>query len=100
PIGGKAPTTLPAGATLVISSNYDAFDMLGAADVANIHWWTADGLSNTLFAGAITLYATVPFAVVTGGNIQLAGGITRREIPATGSIRLVYDPAQGFWNEG
>lgn len=100
PISGRAPTAVPAGPAIVISSNYDEFDILGTADVANIHWWTADGLSNSLFAGAIILHATLPFALVTGGNIQPAGGAARRDIPAEGSIRLVYDPAQGFWSEG
>lgn len=99
PINGKAPSAVPAGPTIIISSNYDAFDVLGSADVSNIHWWTADGLSNALFTGAITLIATTPFALVSGGNIQLAGGATRRDVPATGSIRLMYDSAQGFWSE-
>ncbi len=100
PISGRAPTTVPAGPTLVISSNYDTFDILGTADVANIHWWTADGLSDTIFTGAVTLVAGVPFSLVTGGNILLAGAVSRREVPAAGSVRLVYDPAQGYWSEG
>ena len=100
PISGWAPTPVPAGPTLVVSSNYDSFDILGTADVANIHWWTADGLSNTIFTGAITLVATVSFSLVTGGNILLAGGASRRDVPAAGSVRLVYDPAQGYWSEG
>lgn len=100
PISGRAPTTVPAGPTVVISSNYDTFDVLGSADVAYVHWWTADGLSNTIFTGAITLVAGVSFSLVTGGNILLAGGASRRDVPAAGSVRLVYDPAQGYWSEG
>ncbi len=100
PMAAPAPTSLPAGATLVISSNYDTYDLLGGADVANIHWWTADGLSNPLFTGTITLTASVPFALVGGGNIRLAGGAARRDVGAGTSIRLTYDPAQGFWSEG
>lgn len=100
PVSGKAPSAVPAGPTIIISSNYDIFDVLGTADIANIHWWTADGLSDALFTGAVTLNATTPFALVSGGNIQLAGGAARRDVPATGSVRLAYDSAQGFWSEG
>lgn len=99
PVVAASPTTLPAGPVMVISSNYDAYELLGAADVATIHWWTADGLSNPLFSGAITLKAGVPFALVSGGNIQLAGGAARRDVPAGASVRLSYDSAQGFWSE-
>ncbi len=100
PVNNKAPSAIPAGQTMIVSSNYDTYDVSGPADVANIHWWTADGLSNALFTGAITLIATSPFSLLAGGNIQLAGGAARRDIPASGSVRLSYDPAQGFWSEG
>lgn len=100
PVAAAAPAALPAAATLVISSNYDTYEILGSADVSALHWWTADGLSDPLFSGSITLVATVPLAIVSGGNIQLAGGAARRDVPAGGSARLTYDPAQGFWSEG
>jgi hypothetical protein len=73
--------------------------VLGSADVTHIHWWTPDGLSDPLFSGEITLSTTATLALVAGGNIQLAGGATRREIPAGGAARLAYDSAQGFWSE-
>lgn len=100
PVAEPAPTSLPAASTIVISSNYNAYEMLGSADVATIHWWTEDGLSDPLFSGTVTLMATVPFALVSGGNIQLAGGAARRDVAAGGSVRLTYDSAQGFWSEG
>lgn len=100
PAVGAAPTTIPANATMVLSSNYDRFEVLGSADVAFIHWWTADGLSNALFNGTITLVtASAPLALVTGGNILLSGGATRRDIPANSSVSLYYDPALGNWSE-
>lgn len=100
PVAATAPSSLPAGPTIVISSNYDSYELLGAADIAAIHWWTDDGLSDPLFSGAITLKATVTFALVSGGNIQLASGAARREVPANDSVRLTYDSTQGFWSEG
>jgi hypothetical protein len=100
PVAGPAPSSIPAGPTMVISSNYDTYGVLGSADVMNLHWWTADGLSDPLFSGAITLIATTPFALVTGGNIRPASGAGRREVAANASVRLNYDPAQGFWSEG
>ena len=95
-----APTQLPATPVLVVSSNYDTYELLGSADIANIHWWTADGLSDALFSGAITLNATIPFALVAGGNIRLAGGAARRDVAAGASARLAYDSAAGAWSEG
>lgn len=100
PVAEPAPTSLPAAPTMVISSNYNAYEVLGTADVSAIHWWTEDGLSDSLFSGAMTLTATVPFALVSGGNIRLAGGAARRDVAAGGSVRLTYDSAQGFWSEG
>ncbi len=100
PVAAVAPTQLPAGPVLVVSSNYDTYELLGSADIANIHWWTADGLSDALFSGAITLNATIPFALVAGGNIRLAGGAARRDVAAGASVRLVYDSAAGVWSEG
>lgn len=99
PVIGPAPTSIVAGPVMVVSSNYDSYEVLGSADVANIHWWTADGLSNPLFIGTITLTAATSFALVTGGNIQLAGGAARRDVPLNASVRLTYDSAQGFWSE-
>ncbi len=100
PIAAVAPTSLPAGPMLVVSSNYDTYELLGSADVADIHWWTADGLSNSLFAGSITLGAASPFALLAGGNIRPASGAARQDVPAGGSVRLTYDPVQGFWSVG
>ena len=100
PVVAPAPTSIPAGEVLVISSNYDAYEVLGSADIANIHWWTPDGLSNPLFDGAITLTALTSFALVAGGNLRLAGGAGRRDVAQNGSVRLIYDPAAGFWSEG
>ncbi len=100
PLAEPAPTSLPAAPTMVISSNYDTYEVLGTADVSNIHWWTEDGLSDPLFSGAITLTASAPLALVSGGNIQLAGGAARRDLAAGGSVRLTYDSAQGLWSEG
>ena len=100
PVAAVSPTSLPAGPTLVISSNYDTYELLGTADVTNIHWWTSDGLSDPLFSGSITLSAGAGFALVGGGNIRLAGGAARRDVAAGSPIRLTYDSAQGFWNEG
>ncbi len=100
PVVAVAPTSIPADPMMIISSNYDTYEVLGTADVATLHWWTADGLSDALFSGAITLNATVPFALVAGGNIRLAGGAARRDVAAGASVRLVYDSAAGVWSEG
>jgi hypothetical protein len=100
PVVAPAPASIPAAPIMLVSSNYDAYDVLGSADVANIHWWMEDGSANSLFSGAITLRATVPFALVAGGNIRPAGGAARRDVPAGESVRLTYDPAQGAWSEG
>lgn len=100
PVAAVAPTSIPAGPMMILSSNYDTYEVLGSADVATLHWWTADGLSDPLFSGTVTLKATVPFALVTGGNIQLAGGAARRDVAAGASVRLTYDSAAGAWSEG
>lgn len=100
PVAAPAPSSIPAAPTMVISSNYDTYEVLGTADIATIHWWTEDGLSDPLFSGSITLAATVPFALVTGGNIQPAGGAARRDVAAGGAVRLTYDSTQGLWSEG
>jgi hypothetical protein len=103
--GRLAPTRLPApvailaGPTILITSNYDAYELLGTADVATIHWWTADGLSDPLFSGTITLTATMPFALVAGGNIRPAGGAARRDVAAKGIVRVNYDPVTASWSE-
>ncbi len=100
PVPAVAPTSIPAGPMMIISSNYDTYEVLGSADVSILHWWTADGQSDALFSGAITLKATAPFALVAGGNIRLAGGASRRDVAAGASVRLVYDSAAGVWSEG
>ena len=100
PVAAAAPISIPAGPTMIISSNYDTYEVLGSADIGVIHWWTEDGQSDPLFSGAITLKATVSLALIAGGNIQLAGGATRRDVAGGASVRLVYDPAAGFWSEG
>jgi hypothetical protein len=100
PVAAPAPSSIPAAPTMVISSNYDTYEVLGTADVAAIHWWTEDGLSDPLFSGSITLTATVPFALVTGGNIQPAGGAARRDVASGSAVRLTYDSTQGLWSEG
>lgn len=100
PVAAAAPTSIPAAPSMIISSNYDTYEILGSADIATIHWWTEDGQSDALFSGAITLMATVPLAFVAGGNIQLAGGAARRDVAGGASVRLVYDSATGIWSEG
>ena len=99
PVPGPAPSGIPAGPTIVLSSNYDTYRVLGSADIATMHWWTADGLSDPLFSGTITLAAETPFALVSGGNIQLSGGAARREVAANTDVRLTYDPLQALWSE-
>jgi hypothetical protein len=90
---------VPAGPIVTVSSNYDAYQVLGPADVANVHWWTADGLSDPLFSGTISLVAETPFALVSGGNIQLPDGAARRDVAANTSVSISFDPAQGLWLE-
>jgi hypothetical protein len=85
---------------LVISSNYDAYQVSGGGDIAALHWWSDDGAADPLFSGAITLTAAAPFALVGGGNIQLAGGAARRDVAAGSMVRLSYDSAVGVWSEG
>jgi hypothetical protein len=99
PVQLPAPVALLAGPTIVVTSNYDAYELLGTAEVTNIHWWTADGLSDPLFSGTITLTATTPFALVAGGNIQPPGGAARRDVASKGAVRVAYDPASAFWSE-
>ncbi len=100
PLPGPAPVALIAAPTTVVSSNYDSYQVNGPADIANLHWWTADGASDALFSGAISLTATTPFALVAGGNLRLAGGATRRDVAAGTTVRLSFDPAQNAWSEG
>lgn len=98
PTPGTPTSSLPAGPVLVISSNYDTYSVTGIADVNAIHWWSADGASDSLFSGTITLTAANGFALVPGGNINLNGAV-RRDVAAGQSLRLFYDPAQGTWVE-
>ena len=100
PVVAPAPLALIAAPMLLVESNYDSYEVQGSADVSNIHWWTADGLSNALFSGTITLTAAGAFALVSGGNLRLAGGAARRDVAAGSSVRLTYDSSQGFWSEG
>lgn len=97
PVPGQAPSPLSAGSTLVINSNYDTYQVIGTVDVANLHWWSEDGLSDPLFSGEITLIAGMPFSLVTGGNIQLAERGGGMSIPAGEAIRLLYTSDQGMW---
>lgn len=94
-----APVALLAAPTLIVTSNYDAYELLGTAEVTNIHWWTEDGLSDPLFSGTISLTATTPFALVAGGNVQPASGAARRDVASKGAVRVAYDPASAFWSE-
>ncbi|WP_374686258.1 right-handed parallel beta-helix repeat-containing protein [Promineifilum sp.] len=99
PVAGQAPAALSAGPALVLSGNYDTYGVSGPADVSAIHWVTADGLSDALFSGVVTLVAGPPFALVTGGNVTLAGGATRRDVAAGATVRLSYDPQGAVWTE-
>jgi hypothetical protein len=99
PVPGPAPLALAAAPALVISSNYDAYQVSGGGDVAALHWWSDDGTADPLFSGAISLTAASPFALVGGGNIQLAGGAARRDVAAGATVRLSYDSAVGRWSE-
>jgi hypothetical protein len=98
PIPGAPPTPIPAGEILVISSNYDTYTVNGTADVNAIHWWTADGASDSLFAGTINLTAATGLALVTGGNISL-NAPPRREVAPNETVRLNYDPVAAVWTE-
>ena len=100
PVPGPAPLALAAAPTLVISSNYDAYQVSGGGDVTALHWWSDDGAADPLFSGAISLTAASPFALVGGGNIQLAGSAPRRDVAAGATVRLSYDSAVGLWSEG
>jgi hypothetical protein len=90
---------LLAAPTTVVSSNYDTYRVSGAADIANIHWWSADGAADPLFSGTISLGAATPFALVAGGNIQLANGAARRDVAVGMTVRLSFDSAVGVWSE-
>lgn len=96
PVSAAAPAPLTAAPTLVITSNYDEYEVLGAADVLDIHWWQADGQSDQIFSGVITLIAGTGFTLVTGGNIDL-GGASSLAVAARDDIRLFYDPTQATW---
>lgn len=97
PIPGQSPVPISSGTSLVLSSNYDTYQVIGTADIANLHWWSEDGLSDPLFDGAVTLVGGTPFSLVTGGNIQLAGRSGRSDIAAGESARLVYSSEQRTW---
>ena len=99
PTPGPAPLDLLAAPTTVVSSNYDTYRVTGTADIATIHWWSDDGAADPLFSGAISLGAATPFALVAGGNIQLAGGASRRDVAAGTTVRLAFDSAQRVWSE-
>jgi hypothetical protein len=94
PKAGAAPVPIVAGPVMLVTSNYDSYTVNGAADVHTIHWWTADGLSNTLFSGNVTLEAISGFNLVGGGNIAVT-----RPVAAGQQIRLDYNPQQGVWSE-
>ncbi len=96
PVSGRAPAPLTAGTTLVITSNFDTYEVLGAADVTFIHWWYPDGLSDPLFSGVVTLSSGTGFTLVSGGNIDLDGG-TSRAVPAGTDVRLFYDSSKASW---
>jgi hypothetical protein len=97
PTPGAPDTPIPAGDMLIISSNYDTYTVNGTADVRAIHWWTADGASDSLFTGTISLTAATGLALVAGGNLGLAS--PRREVGPGETIRLSYDPAAALWTE-
>lgn len=96
PVAMRAPSGLTAGSILVVSSNFDQYEVLGAADVTFIHWWYADGLSDALFSGVVTLRAATGFTLVAGGNIDL-GGATSRAVAAGTEVRLFYDSTAARW---
>lgn len=100
PVAGPAPLALIAAPTTVVSSNYDTYQVNGPADIANLHWWSDDGSADALFSGTITLTAASPFALVSGGNIRLAGGASRRDVATGATIRLTFDSSQAVWVEG
>jgi hypothetical protein len=97
PAPGQSPTPLSAGSSMVISSNYDTYQVIGTADVNHLHWWSEDGLSDPLFSGTITLVGGTPFSLVTGGNIQFLDRATRSDVAAGQSARLFYASDQGMW---
>ena len=99
PVSGPAPLDLLAAPTTVVSSNYDTYRVTGAADIAAIHWWSDDGAADPLFSGTISLGAATPFALVAGGNIQLANGAARRDVATGTTVRLSFDSSTGVWSE-
>ena len=100
PVAGPAPLALLAAPVTAISSNYDTYQVTGPGDIATLHWWTTDGAAGPLFGGAISLTAVSSFALVPGGNVQLAGGAARRDVATGATGRLSYDSAAGVWTEG
>jgi hypothetical protein len=94
PRPGAAPAPIVAGPLMLVTSNYDSYAVNSTADVSTLHWWTADGLSDPLFSGTITLEALNGFNLVSGGNIAVT-----RQVAAGQQIRLNYNPQQGVWNE-
>lgn len=100
PVAAPAPTSIPAAPVLVISSNYDAYEVLGFG--RHRQYPLVDGpraVEPAVQFGAITLTALTLFALVAGGNLRLAGGAARRDVAQNASVRLTYDPAAGFWSE-
>lgn len=96
PVSERAPAPITAGSMLLITSNYDQYEVLGTADVTFIHWWYPDGLSNALFSGIITLASVTGFTLVAGGNIDL-GGASAQAVPAGTEVRLFYEPSEAKW---
>lgn len=97
PAPGTDPNPLTAAGTMVVTSNFDAYRVVGTAEVSRLHWWTPDGLSDSMFSGVISLLATEPFSLVGGGNIQLPGG--RRDVAANQQVSLRYSSNDGAWTE-
>lgn len=98
PASGMQPSPLSAAALLVVTSNYDTFQVIGSAEVNSIHWWHEDGRSNAIFSGTITLIASNGLTLVSGGNIDLAGA-SQRVVQPGEQIRLAYRSDQQRWTE-
>lgn len=96
PVAAPAPLPLTAASVLVITSNFDRYEIQSSADVTHIHWWSPDGLSDPLFSGVVTFAATTGFTLVSGGNIDL-GGATSHAVTAGTEVRLFYESADGTW---
>jgi hypothetical protein len=97
PTPGSAPDALAAETVLVVNSNYDAYRISGAGTINTIQWWEADGRSNPLFTGRITLIAADGFTLAEQGNVSLALGGAGRFVGREQSITLTYDPARDRW---